>query len=404
MATLRLRISAVAESLIRSGHPWLFADSVREQNREGHAGELAVIFDRNDTFLAIGLFDPESPLRVRVLHTGKPRTINLDWWRKRLELAIDLRRGMFDEQTNGYRLIHGESDGWPGLVLDKYDSTLVLKLYTTAWIPRLEEIVSLIIGELRPHRLVLRLSRNIQSTAQPIHDGQVLRGSTDGNPVIFLESGLQFEADVLRGQKTGFFLDQRDNRRRVASLARGRQVLNAFSHSGGFAVYAARGGATSVTNLDVSAPALAGAERNFFLNRSHPGVAGCEYGTIAADAFDWLERGPPRQFDLIVLDPPSFAKRESERSKALHAYCRLASLGVLRLRPGGILVAASCSAHVSAAEFFGAVLRSVEESRRPFYELERTGQPGDHPATFAEAAYLKCIFLRFEPGDRTTVR
>lgn len=399
MATLRLRITAVAETIIRSGHPWLFADSVREQNREGQAGELAVIFDRKNAFLAIGLFDPDSPLRVRILHTGKPQTINPDWWRKRLEEAVSRRGGMFDERTNGYRLIHGESDGWPGLVLDRYDSTLVLKLYTAAWLPRLEEIRALIAHALKPTRLVLRLSRNIQAAALEfgqLRDGQVLRGSASDDPVMFLESGLRFEADVLRGQKTGFFLDQRENRRRVESFARGCEVLNAFSHTGGFSVYAARGGAKSVVNLDVSAHALAGAERNFFLNRENPGVARCEYGMIAADAFDWLETGPRRMFDLIVLDPPSLAKRESERPGAILAYGRLAAAGLRRLRAGGVLIAASCSAHVTDTEFFDAALETARRSGRPFVEMERTGQPADHPATFAEAAYLKCIHLRFE--------
>jgi len=390
----------VAESVIRSGHPWLFADSVREQNRTGQSGELAVIFDRNDSFLAVGLFDPDSPLRVRILHTGKPRPIDLAWWKEQLEQAVVRRRSLLDERTNGCRLIHGESDGWPGLVLDQYSSTLVVKLYTAAWLPRLDEIGSLIIGELKPDLLVLRLSRNIQSAAREfrgIQDGQVLHGTTDGNPVIFLESGLRFEADVLRGQKTGFFLDQRENRRRVESLARGREVLNAFSHTGGFSVYAARGGARTVTNLDISPRALAEAVRNLDLNRPDPAGAKCPQHTIAADAFAWLENGPPLSFDLIVLDPPSLAKRASEKPGALQAYGRLAAAGVGRLRPGGVLVAASCSAHVTSREFFEVVLESATRSGRRFSELGRTGQPEDHPATFAEAAYLKCLYLHFEP-------
>jgi 23S rRNA (cytosine1962-C5)-methyltransferase len=400
MATLRLRISATAESIIRSGHPWLFADSVREQNREGKIGELAVIFDRNDSFLAVGLFDPDSPLRVRILHTGKPRTIDLEWWRTRLAQAVGRRGSLIDEHTNGCRLINGESDGWPGLVLDKYGATQVLKLYTGAWLPRLDAICSLIIHELKPERLVLRLSRNIQSTTRAIpdiRDGQLLHGRSNGNPVIFLESGLQFEADVVHGQKTGFFLDQRENRRRVESLARGRNVLNAFSHTGGFSVYAARGGARTACNLDISPLALSGSERNFKLNRNIRAVADCPHESIAADAFDWLENGPRRKFDLIVLDPPSLAKRETERSGAIQGYGRLAGSGLKRLDFGGILVAASCSAHVTTLEFFNGVLQAATRSRRPFREMSRTGQPEDHPATFAEAAYLKCIYLQFEP-------
>src|SRR6266487_7066646 len=141
---LRLRVTAAAETAIRSGHPWVFAESLREQNREGRLGELAALYDRKDRFLAIGLFDPDSPLRMRVLHAGYPVMIDAAWWRERLRQAIARREGLFDAQTTGYRWINGESDGWPGLVLDRYDTTLVLKLYTAAWLPRLGEIVDLI--------------------------------------------------------------------------------------------------------------------------------------------------------------------------------------------------------------------------------------------------------------------
>src|SRR5215475_14397978 len=141
---LRLRVSAAAETQLRAGHPWVYEDSVREQNREGVTGELAVVYDRNDKFLAVGLFDADSPIRVRVLHAGKPQTVNHEWWQARLEAPLALRQGLFDERTTGWRCINGESDGWPGLVLDRYDDTLVLKLYTAAWLPRLEEIVGLI--------------------------------------------------------------------------------------------------------------------------------------------------------------------------------------------------------------------------------------------------------------------
>src|SRR5438477_9778588 len=156
---LRLRVAAAAETAVRSGHPWVFAESLREQNRDGGLGELAAIYDRKDRFLAIGLFDPDSPLRVRVLHTGNPVTIDTAWWRERLRQAAARRDGLFDEQTTGFRWINGESDGWPGLVLDRYDTTRVLKLYTAAWLPRLGQIVALVTQRLRPQRLVLRQSQ-----------------------------------------------------------------------------------------------------------------------------------------------------------------------------------------------------------------------------------------------------
>ncbi len=396
---LRLRITAAAENYVRSGHPWVFADSVREQNREGAAGELAVIYDRQDKFLAAGLFDPDSPIRVRVLHAGKPQALDAAWWTARLAAAVRRRDGLFDTRTTGYRLINGESDGWPGLVLDRYDRTFVLKLYTAAWLPRLDDIAALICERLEPERIVLRLSRNIQRAAEPFgrgrHDGEILCGPAVTEAVVFLENGIHFEADVLRGQKTGFFLDQRENRREAGELARGGEVLNAFSFSGGFSLYAARGGAKSVTDLDLSPHALAAAQRNFHLNAADPAVAHCRHECVQADAFDWLAVGDARKYGLIVLDPPSLAKREAERAGAIRAYARLAANGIRRLTPDGLLLAGSCSAHVSAEEFFSAVRSAAVDSGRRFRELKTTRHAPDHPATFKESDYLKGIFLKF---------
>ena len=303
-----------------------------------------------------------------------------------------------EEQTTGFRWLNGESDGWPGLVLDRYDATLVLKLYTAAWLPRLSEILETICESLNPERVVLRLSRNIQSTVTERFaktDGEILHGQPLHGAVAFLENGLRFEADVLKGQKTGFFLDQRENRRKVRSLAKGRTVLNAFSFTGGFSIYAADGGATSVTDLDISSHALAGAKRNFDLNQNRAGLAALRHETIQADAFEWLSGNSKRKVDLIILDPPSFAKRENERARAIAAYTRLASLGIEHLTQGGILVACSCSAHVNAEEFFNAVRKAGGVSKRKFEELETTGHAPDHPATFKEAEYLKAIYLAF---------
>jgi 23S rRNA (cytosine1962-C5)-methyltransferase len=395
---LRLRVSAAAETQLRAGHPWVYADSVREQNRDGASGELSVIYDRRDKFLAVGLFDPDSPIRVRVLHAGKPQTIDAAWWAARFKETAQRRRDLFDTQTNGYRIINGESDGWPGLVLDRYDRTLVLKLYSGVWLPRLDEISRLLLAQLKPKRLVLRLSRNIQARARKsivAEDGQILFGEALKHLPTFLESGLHFEADVCRGQKTGFFLDQRENRRTVELLASGRRMLNAFSFSGGFSLYAARGGATSVTDLDISAHALESANRNFALNESLAAIARCPHELAQADAFDWLSKTESQKFGLIVLDPPSFAKRELERAGAIRAYERLAELGIRHLTPEGILVAGSCSAHVTPEEFFEAVRRSATKSGKAFRELQTTGHAPDHPATFKEANYLKAIYLRF---------
>lgn len=360
-------------------------------------GDLAVIYDRNDRFLAIGLYDPESPIRVRLLHAGKPVKIDAAWWQARLDAALQRRAGLFDETTTGYRCINGESDGWPALVLDRYDATLVLKLYSAIWFKCLNNILEIIRASVPCERIVLRLSRNIRSAAETfdLADGQIIHGPAITSPVTFLENGIRFEAEVLRGQKTGFFLDQRENRRIVETLADGRQVLNAFSFSGGFSLYAARGGAVSVTDLDISRHALESAQRNFALNAAVPSIARCRHEGLQADVFEWLRGNERRQFDLVILDPPSLAKRESERREAIAAYEKLASGGIAHLNRRGILVAASCSAHVSADEFFQAVRLAARRSGRTFHEMQTTQHAPDHAATFPEAHYLKCIYLKF---------
>lgn len=392
---MRLRITAAAETIVRGGHPWVFAQSVREQNRDGAVGELAVIFDRKDKFLAIGLFDPESPIRVRVLHAGKPLSIDSSFWNRRFAEAMRRREGLFDNQTTGYRCLNGESDGWPGLVLDRYDDTRVVKIYTAAWLSRLSELAPLLAGG---ERLVLRMSRNIQDVAREefnASEGDVLCGEPLAPSLEFLENGLRFEVDVVRGQKTGFFLDQRENRREVRKLSEGRQVLNLFSYTGGFSVYASAGGAVSVDSVDISEHALVGARRNFALNAEQPGVARCRHETIQADVFHWLREAPLRRFDLIMLDPPSMARKESERADAIGAYSKLMEASLARLNKDGILVAASCSAHVSSMEFFQLAREAAQKSGRRFVELKTTGHAADHPATFPEAEYLKCIYFRF---------
>lgn len=400
-ALLRLRLRPAAERAVRAGHPWVFTDSVRERNRPGATGDVAAIYDQRDRLLALGLFDAESPIAVRMLHVGERLAMTPDWWRERLRVTVARRAGIAGPETNGFRLINGESDGWPALVLDRYADTLVLKLYSAIWLPRLWELREWIRAEVPADRLVLRLSRNLQPSAESAHqvtDGALLFGDAPTGPVVFTENGLRFEADVLRGQKTGFFLDQRENRRRVGELSAGRHMLNCFSFSGAFSLYAARGGAAAVTDLDISRHALASARRNFALNAAVPELACCPRESVQANAFDFLgERLAPR-YDLIVLDPPSLAKREADREGALRAYHQLAAAAVGHLRRGGILVAASCSAHVRADEFFTTTLAAVRPTGRPFRELERTGHAPDHPAAFPEAAYLKCVYLRFEPA------
>ena len=394
-----IRVTPAAERSIKDGHPWLFADSIRQQSHEGESGDLAVIFDRKNRFLAIGLYDPNSPIRVRILQNGKPAAIDRSWFANGLENAAQLRLPLQAAQTNGYRMVHGENDRFPGLVIDRYADTLVIKLYSLIWMPYLSTLIELLCEQQDPRRVVLRLGRLVQKSAlitYGLADGDVLFGPPVEGIVVFQENGLSFEADLIQGQKTGFFLDQRDNRKKVEKLSVGMDVLNVFAYTGGFSVYAARGGAKKAASLDLSQPALDAAQRNFQRNQSVKSIRSCEHELIQGDAFILLNQlaDQGRRFDLLILDPPAFAQSKAQISRALGAYFRLNSLGLALLKPNGILVSASCSSRISAEDFFATVYSAADKLGRQLSEIERTGHALDHPIGFREGSYLKCLFAR----------
>lgn len=394
---LALRITPAAQRALRQGHPWLFDQSITQQRDEGHPGDLAVVFDERRQFLAIGLYDPTSSLRVRILQHTTPQPIDQAWLREKLTQAKAVRAGLPAQGTTGYRLVHGENDGLPGLVIDRYAGVLVLKLYSVAWVPWLRDLRS-VLAEVQPaDAVVLRLSRAVQRQPEALFglvDGITLAGETIGDGALFSENGLHFEANVRQGQKTGFFLDQRENRARVEKLAAERTTLNVFAYSGGFSLYAARGGAVAVVSLDLSAPALAAAQRNFALNQHIPAVAVAQHDVLVADAFVALAdlRRARRRFDLVIVDPPAMAKQSSEIARARLAYSRLTGLALGVLTPGGTLVMSSCSSRVDADTFFATINQAARQAGRPLRERERTGHPIDHPVRFPEGAYLKCLF------------
>ena len=385
LPTMKIRLFPRAEATVRAGHPWVFADSVKSVNREGEAGELAVVYDRQDRFMAVGFWEPASPIPLRILHQGSPARIDRAWWVAQAMACRERRAVVEGVGTTGFRCINGDSEGFPGLVADRYGDTLVVKIYTSAWVSRWDEIEGVMREVFQPAHVVRRVARNLDG----VEEG--FCGEPGAEVVVFQENGLRFESAVLHGQKTGFFLDQRDNRRRVGEMAGGRDVLNVFSFSGGFSVYAARGGAKSVTDVDISAHALESAARNFSLNSD---LAGTDHRRVQADAFKWMSDAAD-QWDLIVVDPPSLTKREREKTGALGAYRRLNSDAIRCLRRGGILVAASCSAHVRSAEFLSLVREEARRSGRQWRELWTHGHAADHPATFSEAEYLKAIAIEF---------
>ncbi len=399
---IALRVTPPAERAIRDGHPWLFADSITRQSHEGSAGDLAVVFNRKGKFMAIGLYDPDSAIRVRILHQGKPVTIDDVWFQERLTAALNIRRPLEESRTDGYRLVHGENDGLPGLIIDRYASVYVIKLYTAAWIPHLRTVLDTLrlVGpksKVAAQRVILRLSRMVQAQKEALHgleEGALLAGPVFDGRSPFQENGIQFEADVLHGQKTGFFLDQRDNRAMVEGLANGRSVLNLFAYTGGFSLYAARGGATKVVSVDSSRPALETAVSHFQLNGHNAAIAAATHAIIVGDVFDVLRDMEQQgmQFGMVIIDPPSFAKKKSERDAALRAYERLIVMGLAVLRSGGVLVAASCSSQILADEFFALVHKVGMKNGRYLQEINRTTHAIDHPIGYPEGAYLKCLF------------
>ncbi len=396
---IAIRVEKNAERALRNGHPWLFDRAIRSVSPGGNPGDLAVIFDQQRKFLAIGLYDPVSPIRVRVLQHRQPQTIDAAFFHERIQAAAGLRTGL-PAETTGYRLIHGENDHLPGLVVDRYAQTLVIKLYTLAWIPHLKTILAGLAKTVSFERVILRLSRELSHHPEylfGLEDGSLIWGEAAAFGLIqFQENGITFEIDPLRGHKTGFYLDQRENRARVEKLAAGKQVLNVFAYTGGFSLYAARGGARQVTSVDISQPALQAAQKNFRLNQQHPKIAACQHQILPLDAFEAFKQlaAQNQVFDLIIIDPPSFAKQKSEIQTALRAYQRLTRLGLQILKPGGYLVQASCSSRISADDFFAAVSKAARSTGRPLRVFERSAHPADHPIRFAEGAYLKCIFAQ----------
>ena len=398
---IALQVSPEAERAVRRGHPWIYISAIKKQSHEGAAGDLVIIFDSKRKFLAVGLFDPQSSIRVRIVQHKTQAIINQEWFNNRLSAARQLRASLLfappERATTGYRLVHGENDGLSGLVIDRYKETLVIKLYSPAWIPYLKNIIAALENITSIDHLVLRLGRNMMKNPQllfGLEDGMMLRKQAINHPIIFQENGLFFEVDPISGQKTGFFLDQRDNRAQVEKLAKGKSILNLFAYTGGFSVYAARGGARHIISLDSSGPALEMAIRNFAHNQDTHAIAVVKHETLIDDAFAALRRMKKegRRFDMVIVDPPMFAHKKSQVPKAMQAYVRLTQMSLNVLRPGGILVQASCSSPIEAEEFFNNVHLTCSQKGRHLSEIIRTEHALDHPITFKEGAYLKCVF------------
>jgi len=394
---LAIRVSNQAEGKIRQKHPWIFDNSITSFSHLGNPGDLAIIFNKKNKFLALGLWDPLSPIRIRLLHYQQPVDLDQTWFSSKIKLSISKRSSIDQNTTTGYRLIHGENDGLPGLIVDRYDEILVIKIYSLAWAPHLEMVINSL-QEIIPYKsIVLRLSRKIESEMKEryqLTDGLILDGDEFPNPVLFKENKLIFEANPVFGHKTGFYLDQRDNRARVLRLANGKDVLNVFSYNGGFSVYAAAGGATSVTSVDINPFAIESAVRNFQRNFNVDENLMDIHKPVVEDAFTFMDRSAKegKIFGMVILDPPMFAQNANQVPQAIKNYRKLTRLALNLIEPKGILVQASCSSRISSSVFFEAVINEISITGRTAVDVIRTSHPIDHPIGFPEGEYLKCLF------------
>ena len=381
---LAVRIAPSALRHVRRGHPWIFDQSIERISHDGEPGDLAVVFDDKRDFAAIGLWDPTSPIRIRVLATHQT-SVGPELWRTRLSEAIERRQELVDDdEVTGLRWLHGENDRVPGLVVDGYGSTLVVKLYTSAWLAHLSDVVDALAERLEPERVILRLARSVPATPGRA-DGDILLGEHADGIVAFLENGHTMTADPVDGQKTGYFLDQRANRRAFGDLAEGGDVLDVFCCHGGFSVHAAAAGARSVLSTDLSPHATESARRHLAaMNMDLP------YDQFVMEQL----AGDGRRFDAIVVDPPSFASRADAVPGALRAYARLTHLALDLLRPGATLMQASCTSRIDTEMLTQSVLGAAERAGHPVDVLDVSGHDLDHPVGFPEGSYLKAVTIR----------
>ena len=317
---LAVKLTAKGENYVQDAHPWVFSDSIVKINDNAQTGDMAIIFGkRANKMIGIGLYDANSPIRIKMIYSDTA-SVNIDdsFFHNKIQQAYQKRLPLLKTKTNSYRLLFGENDGFPSLIADVYAKVLVVKLYSEIWLPFLETILESLLQTSRCKTLVIRLSRGLQSSkSHQLKDGDVVFGTLENEEVQFIEHGVQFSANVIKGHKTGYFLDHRENRRQVGLLSKNKTVLDVFSYAGGFSVHALANGAKEVTSLDISEQALEIALQNGKLN-PYSGT----HNTLAGDAFKLLEElvSENIQFDVVVIDPPSFAKQQTEVALAKKKY------------------------------------------------------------------------------------
>lgn len=383
------------EESLKRFHPWVFSGAIARVEGEPEEGEIVDVYTSKKEFIACGHFQIGS-IAVRVLSFVQ-ETIDHAFWVRKLSIAKDLRVALGligNPQNNTYRLVHGEGDNLPGLIIDVYDHTAVMQAHSAGMhVYRMEiaDALSEVMGDVIQNiyyksETTLLFKADLLST----ENGFIKGGSPEN---VAMENGLKFHVDWLKGQKTGFFVDQRENRHLLERYAKGRNVLNMFCYTGGFSFYAMRGGANLVHSVDSSAKAIDLTNENVELN--FPGDT--RHKAYAEDAFKFLDRMGD-QYDLIILDPPAFAKHRDALRNALRGYTKLNAKAFEKIRPGGILFTFSCSQVVNKENFRNAVFTAAAQSGRSVRILHQLTQPGDHPVNIyhPEGEYLKGLVLYVE--------
>lgn len=394
MSTSTVILKSQRDKSVRNRHPRLFAGAIKQIDGKPKDGDAVDVVDNKGEWLARGVINQQSQIAVRLLTWDASETIDETFWRKRVHESIARREiDPLLRHTDARRLIFGESDGLPGVIADDYAGNIVLELSTRAALDIEPVVVDALSETLRPSRVVRQLdAERLRFEFGGRAPKKMFEATPTENATVEIrENDLRFLVQ-LGGQKTGFYLDQRDNRARVAAYCNGATVLNVFSYTGAFAVYAARAGATQVINVDSSSDALQLAERNSIVNRQSSFVNHC------ADAFDFLRarRKAGEQFDAVILDPPKFAHNLSQIEKAARAYKDLNRIGLSLVKRGGVLATFSCSGVIDAALFQKIIFSAALEAKREAQVVERLSQASDHPVllSFPESDYLKGLIVR----------
>jgi 23S rRNA (cytosine1962-C5)-methyltransferase len=390
----KLLLLAGREKSLQRRHPWIFSGAVERIEGKPDSGDTVQVCDAQGGFLAWAAYNAQSQICARVWSWQGEEKIDADFFRRQLSHAINARKELkLDRHSNGMRLIHGESDGLPGLIVDQYADVLVLQL-GSAGAERWRDTFADVLQDLcKPVCIYERSDSDGRELEGLPKRNEILRGKLPENLSV-IENGIHIVVDVAAGQKTGFYLDQRDNRALIGNLAEGRDVLNCFCYTGGFSLYALRGGAQSVLSIDSSAEALQLAQRNVALN----GFDATRAEWQDKDVFEALRklRDQNRKFDLIVLDPPKFAPTAAFAEKASRAYKDINLLGFKLLRPGGILATYSCSGGISDDLFQKIIAGAALDAGVDAQIVHKVHAAADHPVllSFPEGAYLKGLVLR----------